>query len=248
MNFKEFIKEHSSELLLGIGITGIGITGYLSAKGALKAERLIKEKKPETLKEKVVLAAKSYGPAVGAGVITAACFVGAHEIDIDKVAAATTASAIAEATLDSYKRSFAQRLTQQQAKEIDEEVEKDLKSRNIPVKNPGLMFAATYDTKYLFTDEFAGVNFEMTFCDLDMALNEFNNRMNHEGYADLEDWYMVLNGYGAGIDIPKMAATVGWSASNALLDYTPESKIVDKRVIITIQYNVDPISDYKERY
>lgn len=244
----EWIKEHSSEILIGIGITGIGITGYFSAKGALKAEKLLEKKKPETIKEKAKFVVKSYGPAIASGVATAACFVGAHKIDIDKVAASATATAIAEATLGSYKKHIAEVITQDQAKEVDEKVANDLQSRNVVVPQGQTLFAATNDAVYKFVDDKFGVVFYTTFNDLNAARNDINNNLNHEEYVTLQDWYMTLNEYGAGIDIPVMAEDYGFRSSMGLIDYKPRPTIVNNKVEIHFEYTTEPITDYRDRY
>lgn len=73
-------KSKVSIALTVLGVIGVGVTAYLSAKGAKKKEPSI----------------KNYIPAIVSGTVTAGCIVGAQALSIKEIAAITAAgSAIA---------------------------------------------------------------------------------------------------------------------------------------------------------
>lgn len=89
-----FVKRNFPTILTGVGLGGLVITAFLSGKAALKADEKLKELEKEKgapldTKEKIEYLYPYYIPAVGAGLMTAGCFIGANHQNIRQIAAIT---------------------------------------------------------------------------------------------------------------------------------------------------------------
>lgn len=70
------LKNISPKIYAGVAILGVGVTSYLTAKGALTAEKRIQEKGAVTKKEKFRAAFPCYIPALASACITSATIIG----------------------------------------------------------------------------------------------------------------------------------------------------------------------------
>lgn len=99
---KTFVIKNLPTILTGVGVVGIGLTAVFTAKGTLKAERLLNEAEiPEdtSLKDKAKLTWKCYAPAAVTGIGAAACFISANRISMSRIATLASIVTAAEKTL-----------------------------------------------------------------------------------------------------------------------------------------------------
>ena len=91
----------------GVAIVGVPVTGYLAARGEkTKAEKLLEGKSYETGKDKFILNAKSYGPAVAAGAVTITSIILSDYFGAKELAAAGALAAGVAARKDKIKEQF----------------------------------------------------------------------------------------------------------------------------------------------
>ena len=100
-----FASKHLPEILSGVSIGLIAVTGIFAGKGALEANKRIAEYEARvesvdiSVQEKVRISAPCYVPAIIAGLGAAVCIIFANKISFTQLAAATTATAAAEKAL-----------------------------------------------------------------------------------------------------------------------------------------------------
>lgn len=132
------ITENSSTILTVVTVIGIGATAVLCSRATIKAEQILKEETkrreedafergkagdisyPEeiTKKDVVKLCWKSYIPTFVVGSVTIGAAIGAHLVDVQKVATITTAYSLAENKLSDLKSSIVGAVGENKAKEI----------------------------------------------------------------------------------------------------------------------------------
>ena len=104
-SLKSAIHNNLPEILIAVEIIGVGAVGYLSARGALEANRRIAEYEGVVgtvdipTKDKVRISAPCYVPAICAGLGTALCFLYGHKVNAAKLGTALAATATAERAL-----------------------------------------------------------------------------------------------------------------------------------------------------
>ena len=101
---KKLVLDNLPTILTGVGVAGIGLTAFLTGRASLKAEQLLKEKYGDDHSDigfiqKVKDTYVCFLPPLGAGVATAACFIGAHKMDMAEIAKITAVATTAEKTL-----------------------------------------------------------------------------------------------------------------------------------------------------
>lgn len=242
-----FVKANDTKFLAGAAIAGVGGTAILSFKAGMKVERIIRELPEDHTKKDVVKATwKTCILPASLAVGTGAAIVGGHLIDEHRKEVFAAAAGVAEANLKTYKENVVKRLTADQVAEIDEATKKDLEEKNVS-KTPSLL-VCDGGNKVHIVDRLTGTEFDISLRDLDIAKNEFNNELNHEGFMNMCDWYNVLSDHGADISFPDIAGQLGWNAVNSLMSYHLDACVKDYGIVLYLIYDIDPVADYETRY
>lgn len=147
-----------SMILTGVSVVGVGLTGYLSGRAAIKGKDAV------TVKEKVL----AYGPAVAAGLITSACIVGNSYVCNKEIKGLTTklaASTAAYSALSTQYNKYVQAVTEKVGKEAEMELREKVAVPELKSDIPGEPAPTDDDfTNQIvrFKDSVADIEFETT--------------------------------------------------------------------------------------
>lgn len=257
-NFKGLIDQatkwtgkHSPEILLGVGIVGMITAGVLAVKATPKAVKTIEadsklahdgDPNAYTKKEAVQSAWKYYIPAVGTGVASIACIVGAGTINLRRSRALLTAYTISEGALAEYKTKVLDLVGPKKVEEIRDAIAKD-KLEEHPVTDKTVIYNTGNGNQRCF-DPYSGTYFFSTIDKLKKAENTFNYQLLREDTQSLNDFYYLidLNGIKVGDDI-------GWDIANGQLELRFSAQLPEDGIpTIVIDFNIHPTYAYLNRY
>lgn len=154
-----------------VAIAGVPVTGYLSAKGAYKYERILRENgEPLTKVEKAKDLTKSYWPALLCGGVTIGSILTMDKLATNAIAAAAASATLAIAKKDVLKGEFEK---YRQVVKEDAGSEKDIeylqKASEVRLDEDG---EAVHRFKICFMDE--PIYIESTLGKVEKALNSIN--------------------------------------------------------------------------
>ena len=245
----DFAIHNSPSILTTVGVVGSITTAYLAGKASFEAANIIALKEAddeqrgeeyledpkEVLKHRVELVWRLYIPAVGTGVATIACIIGANRVGARRAAGLAAAYSITERTLDEYKAKVVEKLGEKKEDAVQTEVLQERVQRTEP-DDPDMY---ELDKGVMCFDAFSARYFRSTVEEIRAAINTINNRLNHDGYACLGDLYRLL-------DIPPTAYSdlIGWN-SDRLIEENIHS-VLDKRdnPIVVMDFRNQPGPDY----
>ena len=248
MNLKQiklFLSKNSPLILACMGVAGTCMTVYNAHQDTIKAEHVIRKTKPRNLKEEIQDTWKCYIPTAISATGTIGCIVGSHYCSSRQREALASAYVISQTTLQKYQEKVIERIGKNKARDLREEVDREIAE----VKAPAVYFAGqltdAIDTghgKTLFYDIpgerffYSDVNY------MDKQVNDLNREVRTEMYFDWNE----LN-YRWGLPFKKFGGEHIFTPDDPLeVTYTP--KMMDNgQVKILVNYNLIPLSEYKER-
>ena len=252
-NVLSFTKEHSPELLVGLGVVGMASSAVLAVRATPKALDLIEDKKDEletndlTKKEVVQATWKQYAPAVGLGVVSASCIVLGTSQNIKRNTALATVYALSESTLREYKTKVKEIAGEEKAKEIDREVAKArVREKITVVETEGSEYIHhTGNGDTLIYDSLSGRYFRSSRNAIESAVNSINKSL-------LNDYIMTVNEFYNEMGVPTIGAgsLIGWRSDKELLDVGFDSDIDQNGnpyLILTYRNRPIPVYDYSYR-
>lgn len=205
------LKRHAPAILTGASVILAGGSCIFSAAGAMKAQRLIKEERPVTKRDKIKVYIRSYWPAGTMFIASAASSIFSHKMSADKIAGLIAAAVATEKRFRSYRTLVRD--------EVGEEREKELYSTTFVDENwniaPALPHKVEdYDDHSVFYDEYSKRYFVSSVEKVQQAIYHLNRNFALRGWAMLNEYYAML-----GIDeIPK-GEVEGWSDVTFLEEY-----------------------------
>lgn len=217
-NGKKAVKANSPEILTAFGVSGVVVTSYLAAKGAIQADRILQEgqepgfEDPERdLKTKVRLTWKCYIPAVASGVITASCIMGASKANSKRTAVAVGAYSLTEKAFAEYREKVVEQLGENKEQKIRDEIKQDrvtkLGSKDVIITGKGEVVCCELLT---------GRYFKSDMETLRRAQNDINARINNERYVNLDEFYDLI-----GLPYTSQSNTCGWDSVKLMeLEFT----------------------------
>lgn len=235
--------KHSPEILTGIGIAGMVTTTIMAVKATPKALELIQDAKYEkgeelTAVEKTKACWKCYIPAVTTGIVSSACIIGAHSVNMKRNAALATAYSLSETALKEYQEKVVETIGEKKEEVIRDKVAKEHIDKN-PVRNSEVFITEKGST--LFYDPISGRYFESDIEKIKRIVNELNAQMINEMYIPLNDLY-----YEIGLKTTDMGDEIGWNLNrDGLIEvkYSAQ-KAEDERPCLVMEYRVGPRYDY----
>lgn len=246
--FKDGLKEvlrvagdHSSQILIGIGIAGMIGSAVMAVEATPKALEKIKEDHPNgySKKDAVKSAWKFYIPAVAVGTCGMVCIIGAERINLKKNAALATAYSLTEQFAKEYKEAAKEELGEEKEKDIQKRVAENRMKKN-PYDESKLILTPEKGAK--FYDPYNDRYFESNVYKLNSALNQVNNQLMVELSATLSDFY-----YAAGLPPTKSGDILGWRFDNGgilSLSLTPvmreDPETDEKEAFIQVDFNQEP--------
>lgn len=182
MKLKELTPKTKSIILSCIAGVGVVVTGFLSARGARKADER------ETKKEKVI----AYIPAIVSGGATIACIGVSTYISGEEIAALTLACAAATQRFADYRKAVHETVSPEVEAEIDrnfylkeiDRLEQELAAREHPTDE---------DDLYEFVDSFSGYTFRARLEDVEDGIAELKKYYKEENCLAWCDVFYVLN-------------------------------------------------------
>lgn len=231
-------EDHSSEILIAIGIGGMATSAVLAVTATPKALKKIEADEAKTKKEVIKSCWKFYIPSLAVFVGSAACIIGAERINLQKNAALATAYTLTDTFAKEYKEVVNDTVTDKQNAEIREKVAKNrmkdhpLIKEDIPTEDGSAIFYEPYSNRY----------FPSSMARMQKIDNELNRLLIDENYISLNDFY-----YKAGLPTCKLGDQLGWDYGKGVVHfrYTPAlSEEIDDAgnqiPVLSIDFTVDP--------
>ena len=238
----EFVKKYSSEILIGMGISGT-ITAICTAVTAtpkaveLKRAAEKAKKEPLTKTEVVKTCWKCYIPTAAIEGISIGCFIGASSVNARRKTALAAAYALSESALSDYQDKMIEVVGEKKAREVKDAVAKK-RIENNPVKPDEIIITSKGST--LCYDAFGGRYFKSDQETINRIVNELNRRMIDDGYISLNDLYyeLGLEGTGVGYD-------VGWNIEKGYIDIDYSSQLTkDGTPCLVMDFKLAPRYNY----
>lgn len=242
------VSKYSPELLIALGIIGMGTSAVLAVKATEKAKKQIDEKKEEleveelSKEETVKTVWKTYIPPVIAFTTSAICILGAHSIDLKRNAILAAGYKASETALLEYKSKVKEKLGEKKEKEIVDEIAQDkLKAHPVPIDS------YIHQTGYgntLCYDPCIDRYFRCSKQAIEKVAVALSRRMIHEMYISLNDFYYELN-------LPRidLGDDLGWNTDDGDIQPYYSSMIASNdEPCLVISYLVKPRVDYRSLY
>lgn len=203
-----FVKKNSSEILLGLGITGFITAGVMMIPATLKTKSCIDEKEDEldrelTKMEIVKEAAPHFVPPIGIAVASTACLIGSHSVDMRRNAALATAYSVTKTSLEEWQNRTEEVVGPEKTEEIRGKVDESNLHKN-PVCDENVIL--TSGGNYLCFDTYTGRYFRSDRNAIKHAENIINRVMIDEMSVSLNTFYAEL-----GLPAVRMGDELGWS-------------------------------------
>ena len=178
-----FVRKHSPEILIGLGITGFISSTVLAVKATPKALSLIDDQKLRLGEEKLTpmetikVAWKPYIPSGILSILSISCILGATNINLRRNAALATAYTLSERTLVNYKNKVIDAIGEKKEKKIQEELAQDKVNKNAVDDKQVII------TSNGFTDLMIKLNLYSIILEHDKTLmNSYQDKQNYINY------------------------------------------------------------------
>lgn len=250
MSFKSLTdgaKKSSPELLIGGGIVGFWVAGYLAVKAtpkyeALKDELIENSENPDdiSVKETLKVAAKCYWKPATLALISTACIISADRIHLKRATIIGSAFTITKAAYDEYKDKVVEVIGKEKEQEVEKKVA-ETKLKKDPVENKEVIVIGGGTT--LCYDSISQRYFKSDAATLKQAANVLCDRLRSEMYVSLNDFY-----YEIGLEpLRIIGEDLGWNIDDGYLDIWFSSMIAtDGTPCLVLNYNVAPRYDYRK--
>lgn len=249
------LKKNSPTILTGLGIVGFVSTVVVACKETPKAITLMEEEQerqdrneesgPVAKAKMIVSVAPAYLPAVGLGIVSAGCIIGANHVNLQRNAAFVTAYGMLAKEFSEYQGSVAEKFGKKKFDELhDEFVTKDVKN------------AAVDDDKYIDAgcgnercfEKYSGRYFRSDAEHLRKIENEINQDMLNDDLSSIS-----LNSVYDHMNLPdiKKGDLIGWNAHDLnsckelfrfIFTYTEDENENPVRIV---SFARDPYPDYE---
>lgn len=237
------LSKRSPEILIGLGIIGMGVSIYSAIKDTQKAIELVEEKKEEeqveelTPREVVETTWKCYIPTALTFATSTACIIGASRVNAKRNAAIATAYQLSQTASREYRAKVLEEIGEQREKAIRDKIAKDKVEQNQGA-NREIIVTGKGTSRCL--DSHSSRWFESDYDSIKRAVNELNFRLVREMYVSLNEFYDCL-----GLKPSEMGDQLGWRSEDGPIEIFFSSQIDDDGVpCLVIEYSVAPKYDY----
>ncbi len=238
-----FLTEHSSAIMVTIGLAGMGTAIVMSAEATPKAMLLIEEEKKAkqvdnlTPVETVKTVWKCYAPTAAVAVLSSACIIGANKVDARKRAALATAYSLSEEALREYHDKTVEMIGEKKEQAIRDSIDKDHVDRKPPVNTEVII---TERGNTLCLDSMTGRYFKSDIDELRRIENELNRMILNEGYISLNDYY-----YEIGLDATEVGEELGWNVDKGYMSLSFSSQLTkDQTPCLVVSFGNRPVMKY----
>lgn len=234
-----FVRKHSPEILVGLGITGMLSSMVLAVKATPKALSLIDDQKLRLGEEKLTpietikVAWKPYVPSGILSILSISCIIGATNINLKRNAALATAYTISERTLVNYKNKVIDAIGEKKEKKIQEELAQDKVDKNKVNDNQVII---TSNGETLCMDSLSGRYFKSDIETIRKVVNDLNRQLTFQHYISLNEFYDEL-----GLKHIKNGSYMGWNLDDGLIEVYFNTALADNgQPCIVMEYDISP--------
>lgn len=260
-----FTKNHSPEILVGLGIAGMTTSTVLAVRATPKATRKIEaaiEDSNEALMDEAVakqqesyspvsrlkagdvikLCWKDYAPAAVTGVASIVCLVGGTRINLRRNAALVTACKLSEMTikdLQTYKDKVIETIGEEKHEEIETKINEEAVT-NAAINLDSAVICG--NGPILCFDNIGGQWFKSDKETIRAAINRLNHTMNDDMYVSLNDFYDEL-----GMNQTIAGRDLGWNRDYGLIEPKFSSHLLPNGVpVMVLTTRLEPRVDYSK--
>lgn len=236
------LTEKQNVILAGVAIAGVVATAMLASKGAVKAKEIIEkeeeiatdhDEEPLTKKEKAIIKAKCYAPAIVTGGLTVAAIAFNESSNMRKQALIASMYTVSEKALKDYQKKVVEKL----GKEVHEEIKEDMAKEKVvskPVIAQDVIFTNNGST--LCYDVLSGRYFRSDSKSIAKAFN-------HAGHMMLTDMSISLNELYDMLDMPsiKLGDFLTWDVDDGVFEPKFYSQVTDNdEICLVMDYSIYP--------
>lgn len=243
-------RKSAPTIMTGVGVVGFVATVVIACKETPKALALMDEEKQKqyangddgfNAKAKmVVTVAPAYLPAIGLGIATVGCFIGANYINLKRNAALVTALGISAKEFSEYKDVVAEKIGNKGVTEVkDTLAKKHIDEAGVPEESDIIETGdghtrcfETYSGRYFYSDA--------------EKLRQYENDINHDMINNgmfticLNDVYEIM-----GLPTVKTGEDLGWNAQRDMVHFSYSSQLdKDRNPVLVVSFQEDPYHDF----
>ena len=215
------LKKNAPQILAGLGIAcGLGAVG-MTARGTVKAVRIVdemKKKNPEPTKTEIVKAVyKEYIPAAGLTIAGIGCVVGSVHISARRIATLGLAYAMSDKNFKEYKDKAKEFLGEKKEEELRGAIEQDRINANPPDER---LIRRAKGGVALCLDKYSGQYFYSDADTIKRTCNELNRCLFADYFVSYNDYCALMD-----LEMTKFGDEWGWNANDGDMiepDFTSE--------------------------
>lgn len=252
-NIKNAVIEHSSEILTGVGITGMITSIVLAIKATPKAMDLIADAAMEkyegadtaedtelTKMEIVKVTWKCYIPTAVTSILSAVCLISSVSVSSRRTVALAAAYTLSESTLKEYQEKVIETFGEKKARTVKDAVAQEKVKKN-PVDNRQVIITGNGETLFydLLSDRYLTSNVET----IRKSVNDLNLRLRDEMYLSVNEYFTEI-----GLSETGMGFELGWNIDKGYIDIDLSSAAIsnDGRPCIVIDHINPPTYKYNK--
>lgn len=240
---EKFVKTNAPQILAGLGIAcGLGAVG-MTAKGTIKAVRIVDELKkenPEPTKKEIVKAVyKEYLPAAGLTIAGIGCVVGSVHISARRIATLGLAYAMSDKSLKEYQEKAKEMLGEKKEEELRGKIAQDYIDKNPPEER---LIQNAEGGAVLCLDKLTGQYFYSDADTINRVINELNRLLNSDYHVSFNDYFIEL-----GLNPCGIGDEWGWNLEDGDLiqpSFTTELT-TDNRPVLVVDFIVGPRPNFR---
>lgn len=240
---EKFVKKNAPQILAGLGIAcGLGAVG-MTAKGTIKAVRIVDELKkenPEPTKKEIVKAVyKEYLPAAGLTIAGIGCVVGSVHISARRIATLGLAYAMSDKSLKEYQEKAKEMLGEKKEEELRGKIAQDYIDKNPPEER---LIQNAEGGAVLCLDKLTGQYFYSDADTINRVINELNRLLNSDYHVSFNDYFIEL-----GLNPCGIGDEWGWNLEDGDLiqpSFTTELT-TDNRPVLVVDFIVGPRPNFR---
>ena len=241
---EETVKKNAPQILAGLGIAfGLGAIG-MTAKGTVKAVRIVDEMKkdnPEPTKKDIVKAVyKEYIPAAGLTIAGIGCVVGSVHISARRIATLGLAYAMSDKNFKEYKEKAKEMLGEKKEEELRGAIAQDYIDKNPPSEK---LIKNAEGGSVLCLDKLTGQYFYSDADTINRVINELNRLLLSDYYVSYNDWFIEL-----GMQPCGLGDEWGWNIQDGDLiqpSFTTELLSGENRPVLVVDFIVGPRPNFR---
>jgi len=263
INFGRISKEiintadrNSPGLLTALAVAGAATSVILAVKGTIQAVEIVQQEASFRIreweqqteedgaaypsnevvskKEVVELTWKCYIPTGVMLLTTFTCMIGATAIGARRTAAFSSLYTLTSTALSEYQEEVKKTIGDKKEEEIRVRIAEEHMKRKLPDEQTVIL---TGNGNYLIYDKFSDRYFRSDIHRVKQAQADFNERLQYEGYLDINYLYDLLN-----LNTVTAFENFGWTATSALLHFRYLSALhpSTQEPVLVLDYEVEP--------